>query len=79
MKLFYNFQLAKPAADSIDELEEIGEPRGEMGSNLYLASQQTQPIDDTDLEPVYNNYIGLAVEPLKGFTLKNLFEVQTTT
>ncbi|XP_026332343.1 Bardet-Biedl syndrome 5 protein homolog [Hyposmocoma kahamanoa] len=78
VEMNWDNEFAKPATDDIDELEEIGEPRGEMGPNLYLASQMAQTNADAEVQPVYNNYIGLAVEPLKGFTLKNLFEVQTT-
>lgn len=63
--------------DNLDDLEEIGEPRGEMGSHLYIASQLSKEVED--VPPVYSPYLGLAIEPLKeGFTLKSLFEVQTT-
>lgn len=59
-------------------MEEIGEPRGEMGPSLYLHSQLSQNITEV-VEPVYSPYLGLAVEPLRdGFTLKSLFEVQTS-
>ncbi|KAI8424641.1 hypothetical protein MSG28_003068 [Choristoneura fumiferana] len=72
-------QPSKPPTDDIEELEEIGEPRGEMGPNLYLASQLAQYKSDNEVQPVYNAYLGLAIEPLKeGFTLKSLFEVQTS-
>ncbi|KAF9794906.1 hypothetical protein SFRURICE_005141 [Spodoptera frugiperda] len=65
--------------DDIEELEEIGEPRGEMGPNLYLASQLAQNKEESESPPVYSSYLGLAIEPLReGFTLKSLFEVQTT-
>lgn len=48
-----------------------------MGPQLYLASQLAQNNEDV-IQPVYNTYLGLAIEPLKdGFTLKSLFEVQT--
>lgn len=73
------FQASKPPVDDIEELEEIGEPRGEMGPNLYLASQLAQSKGDEEAQPVYSPYLGLAIEPLKeGFTLKSLFEVQST-
>jgi hypothetical protein len=50
-----------------------------MGHNLYLASQLAQNKDETEKQPVYSSYLGLAIEPLKeGFTLKSLFEVQTS-
>ncbi|KAG6464379.1 hypothetical protein O3G_MSEX014470 [Manduca sexta] len=66
-------------ADDIEDLQEIGEPRGEMGPNLYLASQLAQNKPDSEIKPVYSPYLGLAIEPLKeGFTLKSLFEVQTS-
>lgn len=72
-------QVTKPVKDDIDELEEIGEPRGEMGPNLYLASQLAQNKKEIEHQPVYSSYLGLAIEPLKeGFTLKSLFEVQST-
>lgn len=73
--------MTKPVKDDIDELEEIGEPRGEMGPNLYLASQLAQNKEEpAEIQPVFSPYLGLAIEPLKeGFTLKNLFEVQSTT
>lgn len=72
------FKVSKPTHDTIEEFEEIGEPRGEMGPSLYLASQQALNKDDAEIQPVYNPYLGLAIEPLKdGFTLKSLFEVQT--
>ncbi|KAM3958898.1 Bardet-Biedl syndrome 5 protein [Aphomia sociella] len=65
--------------DDIEELEEIGEPRGEMGPNLYLASQMAQNKPEGDVQPMFSSYLGLAIEPLKeGFTLKSLFEVQTS-
>lgn len=72
--------MAKPATDEIEDLEEIGEPRGEMGPNLYLASQLAQnKKTDVQTQPVYSSYLGLAIEPLKeGFTLKSMFEVQST-
>ncbi|XP_077294219.1 Bardet-Biedl syndrome 5 protein [Arctopsyche grandis] len=63
---------------SVDEdFEEIGEPRGEMGPTIYLASQAAQKdgakVDET---PVYSPYLGLAIEPPReGFTLKGLWEV----
>ncbi|KAH9642570.1 hypothetical protein HF086_011163 [Spodoptera exigua] len=61
--------------DDIEELEEIGEPRGEMGPNLYLASQLAQNKEESESPPVYSPYLGLAIEPLReGFTLKSLFE-----
>ncbi|KAL4708016.1 hypothetical protein ACJJTC_014536 [Scirpophaga incertulas] len=70
---------AKPETCDIEELEEIGEPRGEMGPHLYLASQLAQKKGDEVIQPVHSSYLGLAIEPLKeGFTLKSLFEVQTT-
>ncbi|XP_037302232.1 Bardet-Biedl syndrome 5 protein homolog [Manduca sexta] len=66
-------------ADDIEDLQEIGEPRGEMGPNLYLASQLAQNKPDSEIKPVYSPYLGLDIEPLKeGFTLKSLFEVQTS-
>lgn len=66
--------------DEIEELEEIGEPRGEMGPSLYMASQLAKHQEGKDVQPVYSPYLGLAIEPLKeGFTLKSLFEVQSTT
>lgn len=72
-------QASRPPVDDIEELEEIGEPRGEMGPNLYLASQLAQTKGDEEA-PVYSSYLGLAIEPLKeGFTLKSLFEVQSAT
>lgn len=50
-----------------------------MGPNLYLASQLAQNKGEAESPPVYSPYLGLAIEPLKeGFTLKSLFEVQTT-
>ena len=49
-----------------------------MGPSLYLASQQAHNQEEIK-QPVYSPYLGLAIEPLKeGFTLKSLFEVQTT-
>lgn len=73
------FQSPKSESDDIEELEEIGEPRGEMGPNLYLASQLAQNKGEAESQPVYSAYLGLAIEPLKeGFTLKSLFEVQTS-
>lgn len=70
-------QQQKPTeTDVLDELEEIGEPRGEMGPNLYIASQLGMKDDGV----VYTPYLGLAIQPLKdGFTLKSLFEVQSST
>ncbi|KAJ8709393.1 hypothetical protein PYW07_009219 [Mythimna separata] len=80
IELTWNNENTRPAADDIEELEEIGEPRGEMGPNLYLASQLAQNKGESESPPVYSPYLGLAIEPLKeGFTLKSLFEVQTTT
>ncbi|KAG7309428.1 hypothetical protein JYU34_005397 [Plutella xylostella] len=71
---------AKPVVDDIEELVEIGEPRGEMGPNLYIAAQLAQVKTEEEQQPVYSSYLGLAIEPLKeGFTLKSLFEVQTST
>ncbi|CAF4880895.1 unnamed protein product [Pieris macdunnoughi] len=68
-----------PTSDDIEELEEIGEPRGEMGPTLYLASQLALHKEESDAQPVYSPYLGLAIEPLReGITLKSLFEVQTT-
>ncbi|XP_014357876.2 Bardet-Biedl syndrome 5 protein homolog [Papilio machaon] len=68
----------KSTSDEIEDLVEIGEPRGEMGPQLYLASQLAQNKEDEVIQPVYSPYLGLAIEPLKeGFTLKSLFEVQT--
>ncbi|XP_073942548.1 LOW QUALITY PROTEIN: Bardet-Biedl syndrome 5 protein [Choristoneura fumiferana] len=79
VEMTWNEQPSKPPTDDIEELEEIGEPRGEMGPNLYLASQLAQYKSDNEVQPVYNAYLGLAIEPLKeGFTLKSLFEVQTS-
>lgn len=78
--MLFNFQATKPVKDDIDELEEIGEPRGEMGPNLYLASQLAQNKEEAEIQAVYSSYLGLAIEPLKeGFTLKSLFEVQSAT
>ncbi|OWR48509.1 putative Bardet-Biedl syndrome 5 [Danaus plexippus plexippus] len=78
VEMCWESEISKPLHDDINELEEIGEPRGEMGPSLYLASQQSQHKDDADVQPVYSQYLGLAIEPLKeGFTLQNLFEVQT--
>ncbi|CAK1594152.1 unnamed protein product [Parnassius mnemosyne] len=72
-------EIPKNTSDEIEELEEIGEPRGEMGPHLYLASQLAQNKEEP-IQPVYSPYLGLAIEPLKeGFTLKSLFEVQTST
>ncbi|XP_075984901.1 Bardet-Biedl syndrome 5 protein [Anticarsia gemmatalis] len=79
IELTWNNENPKSASDDIEELEEIGEPRGEMGPNLYLASQLAQNKGEGESQPVYSPYLGLAIEPLKeGFTLKSLFEVQTT-
>ncbi|XP_047034708.1 Bardet-Biedl syndrome 5 protein homolog [Helicoverpa zea] len=79
IELTWHNEDAKPDVDDIEELEEICEPRGEMGPNLYLASQMAQNKGDAESPPVYSPYLGLAIEPLKeGFTLKSLFEVQTT-
>ncbi|XP_049885753.1 Bardet-Biedl syndrome 5 protein homolog [Pectinophora gossypiella] len=78
VEINWNKETSKPTTDDIEELEEIGEPRGEMGPNLYLASQMAQQKNDEIIQPVYNSYLGLAIEPIKeGFTLKSLFEVQT--
>ncbi|GBP04597.1 Bardet-Biedl syndrome 5 protein homolog [Eumeta japonica] len=75
----YNEQKRQSASDEIEEFEEIAEPRGEMGPNLYLASRLAQNKEDGEDKPVYSSYLGLAIEPLKeGFTLKSLFEVQST-
>lgn len=72
-------QVTTPVMDDINELQEIGEPRGEMGPNLYLASQLAQNKETEEIQPVYSSYLGLAIEPLKeGFTLKSLFEVQSS-
>ncbi|XP_068619832.1 Bardet-Biedl syndrome 5 protein homolog [Battus philenor] len=69
----------KQTNDEIEDFEEIGEPRGEMGPSLYLASQLARNEEEAFIQPVYSSYLGLAIEPLKeGFTLKSLFEVQTT-
>lgn len=71
--------MSRPVQDELEDLEEIGEPRGEMGPSLYLASQQAHNKDDSEVKPVFSSYLGLAIEPLKeGFTLKSLFEVQTS-
>ncbi|XP_026500232.1 Bardet-Biedl syndrome 5 protein homolog [Vanessa tameamea] len=79
VEMNWGTEVAKPSHDFIEELEEIGEPRGEMGPSLYLASQQAHSREDSEIQPVYNSYLGLAIEPLKdGFTLKSLFEVQTS-
>ncbi|CAH0402545.1 unnamed protein product [Chilo suppressalis] len=79
VEMTWSNEQSKPAVDDIAELEEIGEPRGEMGPNLYLASQLSQNNEETEVQPVYSPYLGLAIEPLKeGFTLKSLFEVQTS-
>ncbi|XP_063538874.1 Bardet-Biedl syndrome 5 protein homolog [Cydia strobilella] len=79
VELNWNEQHSEPPKDDIEELQEIGEPRGEMGPNLYLASQLAQNKPDDEIQPVYSAYLGLAIEPLKeGFTLKSLFEVQTS-
>ncbi|CAH0731346.1 unnamed protein product, partial [Brenthis ino] len=79
VEMNWDKEVSKPTYNELDELEEIGEPRGEMGPSLYLASQQAQNKEDVDIQPVYSPYLGLAIEPLKeGFTLKSLFEVQTT-
>ncbi|CAB3233117.1 unnamed protein product [Arctia plantaginis] len=79
IELIWNNENPKSESDDIEELEEIGEPRGEMGPNLYLASQLAQNKGEAESQPVYSPYLGLAIEPLKeGFTLKSLFEVQTS-
>ncbi|KAL0818743.1 hypothetical protein ABMA28_008071 [Loxostege sticticalis] len=79
LEMTWGNEASKPATDDIEELEEIGEPRGEMGPNLYLASQLSQNKEEAEIQPVYSPYLGLAIEPLKeGFTLKSLFEVQTS-
>ncbi|KAI5645862.1 bardet-Biedl syndrome 5 protein domain-containing protein [Phthorimaea operculella] len=79
LEVNWSNEVSTPANNEINDIEEIGEPRGEMGPNLYLASQLAQRSRDEDLQPVYNSYLGLAVEPLKeGLTLKSLFEVQST-
>ncbi|XP_059051851.1 Bardet-Biedl syndrome 5 protein homolog [Achroia grisella] len=79
LEITWDHEIPKSTTDDIEELEEIGEPRGEMGPNLYLASQLAQTKPEGDIQLVYNPYLGLAIEPLKeGFTLKSLFEVQTT-
>ncbi|XP_053615543.1 Bardet-Biedl syndrome 5 protein homolog [Plodia interpunctella] len=78
VEMTWGNETTKPTTDDIEELEEIGEPRGEMGPNLYLASQLAQNKSENEVQPVYSSYLGLAIEPLKeGFTLKSLFEVQT--
>ncbi|CAH0678119.1 unnamed protein product [Spodoptera exigua] len=79
IELNWNNENTRHSDDDIEELEEIGEPRGEMGPNLYLASQLAQNKEESESPPVYSPYLGLAIEPLReGFTLKSLFEVQTT-
>ncbi|VVC88199.1 unnamed protein product [Leptidea sinapis] len=78
VEIKWNNEESREAPDDIEELEEIGEPRGEMGPTIYLASQLAQGPEDLDVQPVYSSYLGLAIEPLKdGVTLKALFEVQT--
>ncbi|KAJ0172065.1 hypothetical protein K1T71_012038 [Dendrolimus kikuchii] len=79
LEINWEQETSDPKIDDIEELEEIGEPRGEMGPNLYLASQLAQNKEPEEKLPVYSSYLGLAIEPLKeGFTLKSLFEVQTS-
>ncbi|CAH2054098.1 unnamed protein product, partial [Iphiclides podalirius] len=80
VEMNWDTEAPNSTCDEIEEMEEIGEPRGEMGPHLYLASQLAQNKEDSaPVQPVYSPYLGLAIEPLKeGFTLKNLFEVQTT-
>ncbi|XP_072933039.1 BBSome complex member BBS5 [Epargyreus clarus] len=74
VEMNWGSEVSKKPDDDIEELQELGEPRGEMGPNIYLAAQHRK-----DAPPVYSPYLGLAVEPLQeGFTLKSLFEVQTT-
>ncbi|XP_034835724.1 BBSome complex member BBS5 [Maniola hyperantus] len=80
VEMNWGSEVSRPTQDELEDLEEIGEPRGEMGPSLYLASQQSHNKEETDVQPVYSSYLGLAIEPLKeGFTLKSLFEVQTST
>lgn len=58
----------------IDDLDEIEEPRGEIGNTLtvYLADDGHAK----DREPAYSTELGLAVETVKeGFTLQKLWEV----
>ncbi|CAK1545416.1 unnamed protein product [Leptosia nina] len=79
VEMNWNQEEPRHLSDDIEELEEIGEPRGEMGPSLYLASQLAQNKEGSNVQPVYSPYLGLAIEPLKeGFTLKSIFEVQTT-
>ncbi|XP_045503852.1 Bardet-Biedl syndrome 5 protein homolog isoform X1 [Colias croceus] len=80
VEMNWHHEEPRPLNEDIEELEEIGEPRGEMGPTLYLASHLAQNNEDSSVQPVYSPYLGLAIEPLKeGITLKSLFEVQTTT
>ncbi|XP_041982910.1 Bardet-Biedl syndrome 5 protein homolog [Aricia agestis] len=77
VEMTWDTKVRKPTQSDIEELEEIGDPRGEMGPALYLASQLAGKEDAK--QPVYSSYLGLAIEPLKeGFSLKSLFEVQTS-
>lgn len=83
-KVHFNFQRS-PSVQELEpdeEIEEIGEPRGEMGPALYLASQaalRPGPAGEPE-PPVYSPYLGLAVEPPRpGFSLKSLWEVLPST